>query len=375
MAFEARRSSLPSSACSPRERLKKFLFFTGQCEGGDPAALHRLIDEVVQTSIEEFKSLVTLLLPDSYQDILTPVFMEALRLDEVNAFHGVPILHIGLLMDAYELLPSTSTYPHPLATQFLADGLYAWLKSQPEPRLQRMSIACGLDPSQFAEAYKSEKGIEQILDFLVSGVIFPQEEQEVDWLACVEPSSVAEKETSNAADETLKAAAASASVFTQPPQSSPHPVAEPALNAEDHKRKREGEGEEAEADEGDIVDITELRQCGSSEALLLKKQQQEREDEDAGLITPSNLRRYMAEDPRKLPFSVIAQARRSIANGITAFELENHYRAEELRAYVQAHRLVARANRKHDMAVAILEQLAAQGSEVRENEPPAQPAS
>lgn len=193
-----------------------------------------------------------------------------------------------------------------LAEQFIIDGIDEWVRHADAAEIRRIVRACGVQPTVVEAAFESRGADEvvpaTVVDFIID-IIYPPSSTNgaaaadrappvQDWLVL---SYEKNRESISVAEDT--------------PSPSLSLEVEDATSPE-KKRQRTGDGEKP-------LDASEL-------------------NNDEELLTSDNIDEYMMKCPQKIPKSIIQAKRKSLKDpAITAFELEHHYSAVELKSFVK----------------------------------------
>lgn len=252
-----------------------------------------------------------------------------------------------------EAVASTSTSSTPFVEQMLIDGLDEWLRGCADEEVRRIILACGVSPAVlntvFAASLQQRKGHEQtnkneedgadaaaesnpaipdaLVDFVVD-VVFPPP-------AITATSSNGAEDAERLQDWLLLSYEKNREIID--------------LGEED---EGDEEGQEVPEDEFEERDGTGLHPRKIPRAERLSMTLRNGKDSSGGdvaeglgawqptdgeeVLTAENLDRYLRENPRLIPKEILREKRKSIADpAITAFELENHYTAAELKKAVR----------------------------------------
>lgn len=217
---------------------------------------------------------------------------------------------LNLLMRLQEVMgvSSSALTDGPLVEQFFVDALDRWMESRGEGENGRMVLACGVQPPVLeAATARSAELPHALVDFVVD-VVFPT------------------------ADDLLVAIGASAAVQDWLIQT--YQLNHESIDVEDAS----GPG-----GEGDDKDDAAATAAATEEEAERKRRRLEEEsraglagwqpEDDEVVLTADNIDRYMRENPALIPRDILREKRRSWMDPrVTAFELESHYTAAELRA-------------------------------------------
>lgn len=263
----------------------------------------------------------------------------------------------------------------PFAEQMLIDGLDEWLRSCPVDEVKRIVLACGVQPAVLASAFEQQQRVEEeaeqhqqefsgkatpvfsstsakkspelpdsLVDFVVD-VVFPVSSMS----PCFSPSSTV------ATQSTISTTAEGLQDWLLLSYGKNHETIEIGEEEEDEEGRDGGDSNsEAEhasngagADGGDESGYPRKmprsegdRQRGSQKTV---EEEEERDglgtwqpEEGEEVLTADNIDRYLRECPQRIPREVLRETRKPISDAaITAFELEHHYTAAELRRFVK----------------------------------------
>ncbi|CAD2218576.1 hypothetical protein, conserved [Angomonas deanei] len=225
------------------------------------------------------------------------------------AFVGVfpstfPAALLTRLETLFQVDRDNSLSVSPITEQFLIDGLDAFTHSLPREEVDRMALACGVEPKIWESTRNLSVNQSDIISSFFADIVYPTKdmmEQQgnvtvVDWLV---ESYEKNRETVDVSDG---------------PGSDSEGEGDVAHRAQAHKRARE---DEEQRDLAGLADLTA-------------------EEEGEVVLTAANLDRMMLENPSVIPRSIIREKRKGWADSsITQEELDLHYTAGELRKVVK----------------------------------------
>ncbi|KPI83235.1 hypothetical protein ABL78_7738 [Leptomonas seymouri] len=252
-------------------------------------------------------------------------------------------------VDAEPAPPGTAAFSEtPFVEQMLIDGLDEWMRSRPEAEVKRMIMACGVQPTVLASAFEQQQ----------------QQQRQQSFAAAQSPSDASCAHTSAALPDALVdfvvdvmfpvlTAGTSPSSSTIATQSTTASASGEGLldwlllsYEKNHEAIEVGE-EEGESSGSDAVgeDSSSPRKIPRSEGGSPQASQKDEEKDSLGawqpeegeeVLTADNIDRYLKEFPQRIPKEVLREKRKPITDpAISAFELENHYTAAELRKLIK----------------------------------------
>eukprot|EP00760_Papus_ankaliazontas_P025624 PhM_4_TR2822/c1_g1_i1/m.33151 len=337
---------------TPRDRLHRWACIVGPSLGVSADVLTK---DIVSAAQDEFRRAATLdSLPKS---VATKRFNDLLGRDEAAAF--------ATLDDDVRRTLVRSMETDDLATQFLVEGMDVWLSSGGQERLRSAFIASGLTSPADLELAMQGSGSDGI-NFLLY-LVFPQPgiPDLLDVLESTQSMKQALEREVTANRKDVKGSNNERSQSVGDDRSSC--ASSDAANNSVVGGSRRGAGQRGDASQAKNAKAKECN-ANKSQAKTSAPKKRDRSEPRTTTATPETATartstcsqngkevtatppransngahsdatkeelRLMAESPRSLDQNRIKELRRPISRGITAFELENHYWVEEIKAYV-----------------------------------------
>ncbi|CAJ1029789.1 hypothetical protein, conserved [Leishmania lindenbergi] len=249
------------------------------------------------------------------------------RLHEVLGISAVPLT----ADDAARAAPSCYCTCSPFVEQLLIDGLDEWLHRCPIDEVKRMVLACGVQPTVWESTFTQQQQQQQqradaqcatlpdaLADFVVD-VVFPVPAQ-------------AQKVSPNASSTTTVETVQDWLILSfEKNREAVDLEDDDNASANEQSGKSDDSGTNSQGEKKRIRTSSTCPSAGDRDGLGSWEPIDGEE-----VLTAENIDRYLLECPQRIPKEILRAKRKRISDaGITAFELEHHYTAAELKKLVK----------------------------------------
>lgn len=252
-------------------------------------------------------------------------------------------------MDAETRTAASAFSSTPFVEQLLIDGLDEWMRTCPVEEVRRMILACGVQPVVLESAFEQqptqrgpgERGTadrepsalpDALVDFVVD-VIFP-----------VSPAAASASPSATATQSTVSTSGDSLQDWLLLSYEKNREVIEVGEDEEEEESMVDDGGSDGESTDASGSSPRKLPRAERGPHLSQRNGVEDELDslgawqpaEGEEVLTADNIDRYLKECPQRIPKEILREKRKPITDAaITAFELENHYTAAELRKLVK----------------------------------------